>query len=154
VKQYVDELYTPAAVAERAVTTSSFQPARELAAWTAKVEKAWTGVHVAHVESGGVDATPQLGEHLNVRAYVELGDLVPDDVKVELVYGHAREGDQLTDIRRLRLDLESHDLGSPATFHGTVELDLAGAFGYTVRVVPNHALLATPAELGLLATAG
>ena len=153
VKQYVAELYTPAAVAERAITASSFQPARDLAAWTAKVEKAWPQVHVAHVESGGVDATPQLGEHLGVRAYVELGDLVPDDVKVELVYGHARDGDVLTGIRRLRLDLESHDLGSPATFNGTVELDLAGAFGYTVRVVPNHALLATPAELGLLATA-
>jgi starch phosphorylase len=153
VKQYVGGLYTPAAVAERAISASSFAPARDLAAWTAKVERAWPGVHVAHVESGGVDATPQLGEHLNVRAYVELGDLVPDDVKVELVYGTARDGDVLTGIRRLRLDLESHDLGSPATFQGTVELDLAGAFGYTVRVVPNHALLATPAELGLLATA-
>jgi starch phosphorylase len=153
VKQYVGELYTPAALAGRAISASSFQPARDFAAWTAKVEKAWPDVHVAHVESGGVDATPQLGERLHVRAYVELGDLVPDDVKVELVYGHARDGDVLTGIRRLRLDLESHDLGSPATFHGTVELDLAGAFGYTVRVVPNHVLLATPAELGLLATA-
>jgi starch phosphorylase len=105
------------------------------------------------VESGGVDATPQLGEQLHVRAYVELGDLAPDDVKVELVYGHAREGDKLTDIRRVRLDLESHDLGSPATFHGTVTLDRSGSFGYTVRVVPNHPLLATPAELGLLASA-
>jgi len=153
VKQYVENLYTPAAVAERAIGMSSYQPARDLAAWTARVTAAWPGVHVAHVESGGVDSTPQLGEDLTVRAYVELGDLGPDDVKVELVYGHAREGDVLTDIRRLRLDLEGHDLGSPATFHGTVKLDRSGTFGYTVRVVPNHPLLATPAELGLLATA-
>lgn len=153
VKQYVENLYTPAAVAERAIGASSFQPARDFAAWATKVQAGWPGVHVTHVESGGVDATPQLGEHLHVRAYVELGDLAPDDVKVELVYGRAREGDELTDIRRLRLELESHDPGSPATFHGTVELDRSGAFGYTVRVVPNHALLATPAELGLLATA-
>jgi starch phosphorylase len=34
-----------------------------------------------------------------------------------------------------------------------VTLDHSGSFGYTVRVVPNHPLLATPAELGLLATA-
>jgi starch phosphorylase len=153
VRQYVAELYTPAARAEREITASSYQPARELAAWTARVGAAWAGVHVAHVESGGVDATPQLGEQLHVRAYVELGDLAPDDVKVELVYGRAREGDVLTDIHRTRLDLESHDLGSPATFHGSVTLDRSGSFGYTVRVVPNHALLATPAELGLLASA-
>ena len=153
VKQYVENLYTPAALAERAISVSSYQPARDLAAWTARVTAAWPSVHVAHVESGGVDSTPQLGEELNVRAYVELGDLAPDDVKVELVHGHARDGDVLTDIRRLRLDLEGHDLGSPATFHGTVKLDRSGTFGYTVRVVPNHPLLATPAELGLLATA-
>jgi len=153
VRQYVEGLYLPAAAAERVISGSSFQPARDLAAWTARVVAAWPGVQVSHVESGGVDATPQLGEQLHVRAYVELGDLAPDDVKVELVYGHAREGDKLTDIRRLRLDLESHDLGSPATFHGTVTLDRSGSFGYTVRVVPNHPLLATPAELGLLASA-
>jgi starch phosphorylase len=153
VRQYVEGLYLPAAAAERVISGSSFQPARDLAAWTARVVAAWPGVHVSHVESGGVDATPQLGEQLHVRAYVELGDLAPDDVKVELVYGHAREGDKLTDIRRVRLDLESHDLGSPATFHGTVTLDRSGSFGYTVRVVPNHPLLATPAELGLLASA-
>ena len=153
VSQYVGESYTPAAIAERAISASGYQPARDLAAWTARVEAAWPAVHVAHVESGGVDASPQLGEQLHVRAYVELGDLAPDDVKVELVYGRARDGDVLTGIRRLRLDLESHDLGAPATFHGTVALDRSGSFGYTVRVVPNHALLATPAELGLLATA-
>ncbi|MGB3910272.1 MAG: alpha-glucan family phosphorylase [Pseudolysinimonas sp.] len=153
VRQYVETLYAPAAVAERAITASSFQPARDLAAWTARVEAGWTGVHVAYVESGGVDATPQLGEQLHVRAYVELGELSPDDVKVELVHGHAREGDELTDIRRLRLDFESQEPDSPATFHNSVALDRSGSFGYTVRVVPNHPLLATPAELGLLATA-
>ncbi|HWH98176.1 MAG TPA: alpha-glucan family phosphorylase [Pseudolysinimonas sp.] len=153
VRQYVEGLYTPAALAERAISASSFRPARDLAAWIARVEAAWPNVHVAHVESGGVDTTPQLGEQLHVRAYVELGDLAPDDVKVELVHGHARDGDELTGIRRLRLDLETHDPGSPATFHGTVTLDRSGTFGYTVRVVPNHALLATPAELGLLASA-
>ena len=153
VREYVERLYTPAAVAERAISASGYRPARDLAAWVARVETAWPAVHVAHVESGGVDATPQLGEELHVRAYVELGDLTPDDVKVELVHGHAREGDRLTDVRRLRLDLESHDLGAPATFHGTVRLDRSGSFGYTVRVVPHSDYLATPAELGLLASA-
>jgi starch phosphorylase len=32
-----------------------------------------------------------------------------------------------------------------------VELGGPGPFGYTVRVLPRHPLLATPAELGLVA---
>jgi starch phosphorylase len=39
-------------------------------------------------------------------------------------------------------------------FTGTVQLDRAGGFGYTVRVVPRHALLASSAEMGLIAVAG
>ena len=38
-------------------------------------------------------------------------------------------------------------------FRGTVPLDKAGSFGYTVRVLPRHELLASPAELGLVVSA-
>src|SRR5690606_27580100 len=55
VREYVDRLYTPAAAAERAITASSYQPARDFAAWRARVEAGWPGVHVTHVESGGVE---------------------------------------------------------------------------------------------------
>ncbi|TPW70034.1 alpha-glucan family phosphorylase [Schumannella sp. 10F1B-5-1] len=152
-REYVERLYLPAARAERAISDTRFRPARELAAWTARVGEAWPQVHVAHVESGGVDATPQVGEELQVRAFVELGELTADDVAVELVHGRAREGDRLADVERLPLTLVSHDLGSPATYTGTVRFTRAGSFGYTVRVVPSNPLLASPAELGLVATA-
>jgi starch phosphorylase len=74
-------------------------------------------------------------------------------VKVEVVYGRAREGDRLADIKRQKLVLDSHHPGSPATFSGTVKLETPGSFGYNVRVVPSHHLLANPAELGLVAVA-
>ncbi|CAN5333213.1 glycosyltransferase family 1 protein [soil metagenome] len=153
VREYVERLYIPAAHSEDAISASSYRPARELAAWKARVSAAWPAVTVTHVESGGVDAVPQVGDELHVRAHVALGQLSPDDVKVEVVYGRAREGDRLADIHRLALDLVSHDLGADATFGGTVPLARAGSFGYTVRVVPRHPLLATPAELGLVAIA-
>ena len=63
---------------------TTIRPARDLAAWKARVSAAWPDVHVTHVESGGVDATPQVGDELHVRAFVELGALRPDDVAVEL----------------------------------------------------------------------
>ena len=37
---------------------------------------------------------------------------------------------------------------------GTVKLDRAGGFGYTVRIVPNNELLLSHAEMGLVAVAG
>ncbi|PRY69972.1 starch phosphorylase [Glaciihabitans tibetensis] len=153
VQEYVTRLYVPASHAERTISASSYGPARELSAWKARVREAWPSVQVTHVESGGVDTTPQVGDWLHVRALVELGPLAPEDVKVEVVYGKAQTGDELTKIRRLALTFESHELGQAAVFVGTVELARPGSFGYNVRVVPSNDLLATPAELGLIAVA-
>ena len=154
VREYVERLYLPASAAERTVTADDAAPARALAAWTAKVRASWPEVHVAHVESGGVDASPQVGEELHVRAFVELGDLAPEDVAVELVHGRPRSGEVLTDVQVVPLELERHDLGKPAVYTGSVTFTQAGGFGYTVRIVPRNPLLASDAELGLVALAG
>jgi starch phosphorylase len=153
VQEYVNRLYIPAANSEREITASSYQPARDLAAWKAKVTAAWPKVVVTHVESGGVDAVPQIGDSLHVRALVDIDGLLPTDVKVEIVYGRAQDSDGLADIHRQKLELQSHTAGQPATFAGTVILDTPGSFGYNVRVVPSNRLLANPAELGLIAVA-
>jgi starch phosphorylase len=154
VREYVERLYIPAAASESAVTADDYAPARTLADWVATVRRAWPEVHVAHVESGGVDASPHVGEELRVRAFVELGELGPDDVVVELVHGRPRAGEELGEVHVVPLELESHDLGKPAVYTGSLRFERAGAFGYTVRVVPRHALLASDAELGLVALAG
>ena len=41
-----------------------------------------------------------------------------------------------------------------ARYTGAAELGQPGPFGYTVRVLPRHPLLAGPAELGLVAVPG
>jgi starch phosphorylase len=153
VKEYVNRLYIPAANSEREISAGGYAPARELSAWKARVVEAWPRVQVLHVESGGVDAVPQIGDSLQVRARVALDGLSAEDVAVEVVYGRARDTDRLAEISRQRLVLDSAEPGQPATFTGTVALDRPGSFGYNVRVVPSHPLLADPAELGLIAVA-
>jgi glycogen phosphorylase len=152
VREYVERLYCPAAQYERRVSADGCRPARELAAWKARVSAAWPTVNVVHVESGGIDAVPQVGDQLHVRAHVALGGLALGDVAVELIYGRSSDGDVLIDPR-------SHELraaeagGQTTAFEGTLQLEHAGPFGYTVRVTPHNELLTSAAELGLVATA-
>jgi starch phosphorylase len=152
VAEYVERLYTPAARSFRSITSDGGQPARDLADWKARVRAAWPGVSVLHVESGGVDAVPTIGETLGIRARIALGGLAPEELKVEVVYGRAGDGDQIAGATRQVLTLESVTDGV-GVYGGTVALERPGSFGYTVRVTPHHALLATPAELGLIAVA-
>jgi starch phosphorylase len=135
------------------MAADEFAGARALAKWRASVTEAWPAVAVLHVESqlaGGVDA--QLGGSLALRAEIALGGLTPDDVLVEVVYGAADADDRLADIstRPLRV-VEQVD--GVVRYEGEVPLERTGGFGYTVRVLPTSELLASSAELGVVATA-
>ena len=149
--------YVPASEFASRLTADDDAPAREFAAWKARVQSAWPEVAVRHVESGGVDAVPEVGDQLHLRAFVSLGGLDPDDVVVEAAYGSSLADDDLANVRRTALDPAASDLArdpSTTVFAGAIELDRAGSFGYTVRVMPKSALLVSPAEMGLIASAG
>ncbi|HZC61414.1 MAG TPA: alpha-glucan family phosphorylase [Streptosporangiaceae bacterium] len=174
VRQYVEELYIPAARASRAlsegvvaadsavststgpastVSTSTGRPepfaaARELAAWKRRVTRAWGGVRIDHVEGEDGDQGP--GGSLVVRATVALGGLSPDDVSVEVVYGRVGDADEILNPAVSSLTIEDGPEDGVARFVGKAELGRPGPFGYTLRVVPRHRLLASAAEMGLV----
>jgi starch phosphorylase len=150
VKDYVGQLYQPAALSSRTVAGDP-ERASGLAVWKRRVRDAWPGVRVEHVESAGVPDTPEVGAEITVRAYVALGALSPQDVDVQLVHGTIAHEDDLVDVVSAPMTVtESYD-GGHHRFEGTVRLERTGPFGYTVRVLPKHDLLATPAELGVVA---
>jgi len=153
VREYVTELYVPAARASRALSGGDppFAGARNLASWRHHVVKAWQNVRIEHVEAE--EAEPKLGSRLAVRARVALGELTPADVAVELVCGRVGGNDEITDPTSTTLLPDPQAPGSPGSavrYAGEAVLSCAGPFGYTVRVLPRHPLLDTRAELGLV----
>ena len=106
VRQYVTELYAPAARASAQLTDDDgFGPARELAAWKQRVVAAWPAVRIEHVESEA--ARQLLGRALTVRVTVALGELSTDDVTVEVVYGRTDEDDEIVQPSYATLALDS-----------------------------------------------
>jgi glycogen phosphorylase len=151
VREYVTTLYLPAARSSQVLGgDSEYAGAREFAAWKDRVAKAWPAVAIDHVEAD--DGEPSPGARLVVRASVALGELSPDDVTVQLVYGSAGDEDEISAPAFAELGLDPDPAGGPAVrYTGEVELGRPGPFGYTVRVLPRHPLLAAPAEMGLIA---
>ena len=148
VRDYVVELYTPAVESSRTMATDSYAGARDLASWLRRVRGAWPAVRVSHVEASGVGDAPELGQRLDVRAVVGLGDLTPDDVCVQVAFGPVDENDELREPTYLDLAAQSYDDGARVwIYEGGVPLERRGAFGYTVRVLPHHRLIAAPLDL-------
>jgi starch phosphorylase len=150
VQDYVTSLYVPAAGSAHAVTPSR---AREMALFRARLRAGWPGVRVDHVDSLGASDSPQVGDRVEIRAFVSLGTLTPGDVEVEVVYGRVTPGDTLTDSHVAPLAHAEEYEGGRHRYEGSLVLRRTGPFGYTVRALPKSGHLANPAELGLVANA-
>ena len=152
VREYVERLYSPAAVASRSMN-DSYEGAAGLASWKARVVEGWSAVHVDHVETEGLSDSPELGGGMDLRVFASLGSLSPEDVDVEVVHGRVKGEDELVDTTTTPLVLAETYEGGRHRFDGHLQLSRAGSFGYTVRILPRNPHLASPAELGLVAFA-
>ena len=73
---------------------------------------------------------------------------------MEVAYGRPDDADEIVSPRLRRADRRDRPASGVANglvrYSGEVPLDQPGSFGYTVRVLPNHPLLDSRAELGLV----
>lgn len=144
VREYVQSYYLPAATAAARVGDDGYAGARELAAYRARIAGAWSRVRVLGGELTVDGVTPPvIGTTMRVRANVDLAGLAPSDVDVQVVVGRVDDADELRDVVTVSMRAVSD-----GEYQADLRLPHAGSLGYTVRILPRHDLLASPAELG------
>ena len=150
VRDYVLELYAPAAKTAR-VLRDGHTLAGELADWKRRIRDGWPSVRIEHIEATGIGDSPEVGSTLSVQMFAAMDGLTAEDVQAEVVYGSVRDDDTLARVRAAPLSHAEEYEGGRHRFTGEVKLETTGPFGYTVRVLPAHELMADPAEMGLVA---
>lgn len=157
VRDYVEQCYAPAAQSLRRtrepVDGVPYGAARQLADYRTRAERAWPRIEITDVDSTGLPDTPQLGSELTLTATVRLAGLAPDEVTVQAVLGRLDSDDTLLDPATVVMAHERKGADGTDVFSTTTALPVAGAVGYTVRVLPSHPLLSGDAELGLITLA-
>jgi starch phosphorylase len=161
VRDYVEQYYAPAAQSLRRTCLSADGPdgsaygaARELADYRRRVEQVWPQLRITDVDSTGLPDAPLLGSQLTLTAAVRLAGLRPDEVTVQTVLGRVGDGDTLLDPVTVAMAHSGTGQDGTEVFSTTTPLPVAGAVGYTVRVLPSHPMLATHSELRLVTLAG
>lgn len=148
VRQYVTDLYEPAAKTTAAFAADNHGRARDLAAWKQRVAPSWPGVRVVQVDGNG--AVEDLGSQRRLTAVVDLGDLAPEDVTVECVHGPVGPADEISPTATATLlRAEAGSVPSQHVYQGSFDCDHSGRYGYTVRVIPAHPDLAHYGEVGV-----
>lgn len=141
-RDYVVDYYRPIIAGSTAMHSAG--GAAEFVAWSNRVRDQWSGITLRNLRCNGTaapaSAEADAGEQLVITVDVDLGALSDTDVSVQAILAGA-EGDR-------RVVVLDHEEGS--NYAASVVVDVPGTLSYTARVVPDHPLLASPAELGLV----
>ena len=160
--EYAQRFYNPAAARWRYLTAEAMSRARALSMWKSNMKTAWTELAIKDVQvevNNGQSCEqlnpkqPQLklGSQLCVRALVKLSKLSPDDVLVELYHGPVDTRGNIRDGSAVRMDhKEPSGQQGEHWFVGSMSCRTAGRQGLAVRVLPKHADLVNPYDLGLI----
>ncbi len=136
IMDYSQKLYRPAAEWHGRLLADGAAEAKRLAVQTDRVQTHWKEVRVGppRRETRGAH---RVGDRFQVTAEVQLGHLLPEEVEIELYYGHFKSFSELSDSRLAVMQV-NRDLGGGAYEYGcAVICEASGRFGFSVRATPS-----------------
>jgi glycogen phosphorylase len=150
VGEYTERFYLPGAEHHERIVSDGLKHARALAAWKAHVAAKWPHVRIISASADQVTEIP-VGMEFAVHAEVDLGELSPDDVAVELYWGVVDANGEIQQGDRVVMSLDNYaKRGASLYCVQAVKCAGSGLYGYTVRVLPRHPDLVTPFLPGLI----
>jgi starch phosphorylase len=144
----VRELYAPAAGHWAELTSRGLAGAAELVEWKRKVARAWSGLHV---QGHQILDEALSGRPAKVELRVRLGSLRPEDVEVTLLFGRVNSAGEIMSPTAIPAACSASDGSNGYRYEATIPSGDSGSYGFVVRVMPCHELLADPYDLGLVA---
>ncbi|MYF18981.1 MAG: glycosyltransferase family 1 protein, partial [Gemmatimonadetes bacterium] len=144
VQEYTERFYLKAHARSRDLSDDNGARARALAEWKDRVRHGWKDVAIRSVTSSQMQ-TSHVGDKIEIRADVALGDLTVEDAAVEIFHGQVGTEGQIVQGESLPMVLVD-----PHTFVGHLPLQKSGRWGYTVRIRPHHEDLNSICDTGLI----
>jgi starch phosphorylase len=149
VREYTEKMYLPALDRGTDLSANNFARARQVAVWKQQLRDSWHGLKILEVSVDN-HKTLKVGESVTVRAHVDLSNLKPEDVSVELFYGVLNAQGEIENPKIALMKPTAKPKGTVYEFVGVNNLVMSGRLGHTVRVLPRHVDLENPHKLGLV----
>lgn len=138
---YYEKFYYKLAERSAMLKEDDNAAARSIASWKFRMIRNWEGIEVVDLIMPDPDKQElKLGDLFVAELILNMGDIAPDDVMIEMVSGQ-KVDDQMVQPQSIRpLRLTKVD-GNLAHFVIEVETALAGVFDFAFRITPKNPLL-------------
>jgi glycogen phosphorylase len=138
IRDYQDRFYKPQAERSARLIASNYKIAKEIAIWKSGVAAAWNQIEVKEVQiTDGITNVLKIGEVYPARVVIDIKSLKPEDLCVEMVITENGKDSTPSLIECLPFTIEKAE-DQIITYKLDLNLMNAGAFGYAIRIVPNH----------------
>ncbi|OQY50561.1 MAG: alpha-glucan phosphorylase [Desulfobacteraceae bacterium 4572_89] len=136
VREYSTRYYVPASKNFKLLTEDSAEKARELAKVQSRLTTLWGSIELSKPKViTDVDFT--VGDTFRITLEVFLGELIPEEVEVQIYHGKLRPSDQLEGSRAETMWLQETISQGTHIYACTITCSDSGRFGYTARVIPK-----------------
>jgi len=151
VREYAERFYDPAARRWDQLVGNDLAKAKQLSQWKGRLREQFANVRVESVtDDMEVSGGAHVGRDIHVEAVVNLGELDPQDLQVELYHGALDEDGQLSEGKAVPM----RQVGNAQDHRVQYEVELpcahSGRSGYTVRILPNHEMLPDSREMAMI----
>jgi glycogen phosphorylase len=149
VAEYTDRFYMPLVERSRKLMEDDWAQARSLAAWRRRVRNNWSQVQVESVD-GDLPTELRVGQLFRASARVNLGNLKPEDVRVELYAGLVNPSGELVRGEAVAMSATAPLGDNCYRYEAEASRATSGRHGCTVRVLPYHPDLVTLFQTGMV----
>ncbi len=145
---YLNRLYIP----QMRLAVSDYADVKKVedfCQWKASMQENFSQIQV-HSQIINTDVCMKAGDKLKLVCQVNLGNIEPSSVTVEVFYGKFVDGEKLSQSSYKEMEL-TQDLGnSTFEYQAEISIDNGGNYGYTFRVLPKHSMLIDKQDMSLV----
>ncbi len=136
---YEERFYYKLADRKKKLVSNNYVLAREIAAWKRRVSAAWDNVRVLDSQRVRVDKeSMMLGEKYHFEVKLDIANLLPEEIGVELVVAKQMVGQQAPEVILTEQLQVVNVEGSQVTYSLDLTPNRTGAFDLALRVYPKN----------------
>ncbi len=118
--------------------------------WKQELYNNWDDIKITQ-ENNMDNITIDAGNNIEVKCKVQLPNISPENVEVQVYYGKIEENGVVDDITIIPMKMQSSDEENKIyEYIAKVNLKNGGNYGYTFRVMPKHAMILDSENLNLV----
>jgi len=151
-QDYTKLMYIPSMERFSRMTSENFRFAHELANWKTHIEGSWPQVRIISEKTMNElkEYKSFSGQNITLNTFVNLGNIDPSSVKVEVYYGALGKNNLIENVKVKEMKLVEKVDTATYRYSADIKFEDGGEYGYTFRVFPYHQDIINKFDMGLI----